>query len=664
MKSSEHHLLHQKYRPDIDGLRAIAVLSVVGYHAFPGKIPGGFIGVDIFFVISGYLISTIIFKNLEKGEFSYTEFYSRRIKRIFPALLLVLFTSMLFGWYILFSDEFSQLGKHVAAGAGFVSNVALWSEVGYFDNSSELKPLLHLWSLGIEEQFYIFWPILLGIVWRRKYNFLMVTVFVAIFSFAINIYWVDSNPTANFFLPFSRIWELMVGGILAYIVLHRPHYLSSNTRLSTGLSLLGLIFIGFSIFWFTKHTPFPGWWALLPTMGTVLVIAGSPSAWANQHLLSIRPMVWVGLISYPLYLWHWPLLSFARIVKGGIPPGSIRVALIIASIALAWGTYVLIEKRFKQGYRKTTIYFLSLLMTSFLIVGLMIWREMLLPRQHSEFIEKIVTAVGDWNYPGELKPFNVEGATFYVKEGAREKTVFFGDSLIEQYGPKITQLLKKNKHLNTAVFATGGGCPPIPNVYENKHPWCPVAFNAAVQYINRSDVKNIVIGGAWNSYFLDQTKVTAEQGSEKSSYYYQDTDHNKHKFRGDNGAALAMQEFASFLGRLAKDKQVFLLLSNPTGEKYSPKSSFDGSRLTEIHETEVLKQSGRIASDPKQQQLREKLKAIANLAGVKIIDPTESLCDAEGCMVTTDKGKPIYKDGGHLRPFFVEQTNYMDITLQ
>ena len=155
------HLSHPKYRPDIDGLRAIAVLSVVCFHAFPDLLKGGFIGVDIFFVISGFLISTIIFENLDKGTFSFSEFYSRRIKRIFPALLLVLIACYSFGWFALLADEHKQLGKHIAAGAGFVSNFVFWNESGYFDNAAETKPLLHLWTLGIEEQFYIIWPLLL-----------------------------------------------------------------------------------------------------------------------------------------------------------------------------------------------------------------------------------------------------------------------------------------------------------------------------------------------------------------------------------------------------------------------------------------------------------------------------------------------------------------------
>jgi peptidoglycan/LPS O-acetylase OafA/YrhL len=169
---------HPKYRPDIDGLRAIAVLSVIGFHAFPEWIKGGFIGVDIFFVISGYLISTIIIENLKNDSFSFVDFYSRRIRRIFPALLLVLIASYAVGWFTLLAEEYAQLGKHIAAGAGFVSNLVLWNESGYFDAASDTKPLLHLWSLGVEEQFYVIWPLLMWITWKRKLNFLICLVFI------------------------------------------------------------------------------------------------------------------------------------------------------------------------------------------------------------------------------------------------------------------------------------------------------------------------------------------------------------------------------------------------------------------------------------------------------------------------------------------------------
>lgn len=210
--NKDNHLIHPKYRPDIDGLRALAVLSVLGYHIFPRLFPSGFIGVDVFFVISGYLITNIILSNLDKGKFSIIEFYIKRIKRIFPALAIVLLISMIYGWYNLFPSEYARLGKHVAAGSAFVANIVFWRDSGYFDPASELNPILHLWSLGIEEQFYMLWPIVLVLVFNlgKRYVFAAL-ILITIVSFSINVAMVNVKPIATFFLPVTRLWELLIG---------------------------------------------------------------------------------------------------------------------------------------------------------------------------------------------------------------------------------------------------------------------------------------------------------------------------------------------------------------------------------------------------------------------------------------------------------------------
>lgn len=351
MPNHSKQLTHPKYRPDIDGLRAIAVLSVVVFHSFPSLISAGFIGVDIFFVISGFLISGIIFSNLEHDRFSLVEFYRRRINRIFPALLLVLISSFAFGWFVLLADEYKQLGKHIVGGAGFFSNILLWRESGYFDNAAELKPLLHLWSLAIEEQFYIFWPLLLAFVWKRKWSFVAITATVAVVSFAVNIYTIGKDTTASFFLPAPRFWELMIGGLLAYIALHKPHL---NSQHKNAQSILGVVLLAIGMLLINKERAFPGWWALLPTLGAFFIISAGQKAWFNNHVLSNRLFVWFGLISYPLYLWHWPVLSFAHIIESETPSFEIRFGCVVISILLAWLTFRLIEKPIRFGKHGST----------------------------------------------------------------------------------------------------------------------------------------------------------------------------------------------------------------------------------------------------------------------------------------------------------------------
>lgn len=362
---------HPKYRPDIDGLRAVAVLAVVGFHAAPGRIPSGFIGVDIFFVISGYLISSIILKGLEAGTFSFTEFYSRRVKRIFPALLLVLIASLAIGYFILLDDQFKELGKHVAGGAGFVSNFVLWGESGYFDNAADYKPLLHLWSLGIEEQFYIIWPFMLWLAWKRRFKYLALILAVASISFALNVYWVGTNPVAAFYSPWTRFWELLVGAILAYISIFKQQVsLVKGTRQSNAVSLFGVSLLAISFVAINKEQSFPGWWALLPTVGATCLIWAGQNAWINRSLLSNRFLVWFGLISFPLYLWHWPLLSFLRILEGTEVAQWKRAVAIAVAIALAWMTYRLVEKPVRKGSTgKTTPLLLAGLMAVVGLVG-------------------------------------------------------------------------------------------------------------------------------------------------------------------------------------------------------------------------------------------------------------------------------------------------------
>jgi len=339
---------HTTYRKDIDGLRAIAVLLVVIFHAFPKSMPGGFIGVDVFFVISGFLISTIIFTDLNQGIFSFKHFYARRIKRILPSLLTVLSTCLIFGWFALLTDEYQLLGKHTTAGTLFISNIVLWSESGYFDTVAELKPLLHLWSLGIEEQFYLFWPLILWAASKLKFNLLATILILLACSFSLNLFELSANPIADFYSPLTRFWELLIGAVLAWWSLHLKNVPLRSTA-NHWISLLGalLILLGSKVI--DRNSAFPGWLALLPALGTTFIIAAGENAWINRHLLSNRLMVWLGLISFPLYLWHWPLLAFAKLIEGGDVRSHVRFWLMILAIALSWLTYILIEKPIRFG---------------------------------------------------------------------------------------------------------------------------------------------------------------------------------------------------------------------------------------------------------------------------------------------------------------------------
>lgn len=360
------------YRADIDGLRALAILSVLVFHAFPKALPGGFIGVDIFFVISGYLISGILIDRLDQRRFSIWQFYKQRAKRIFPALAIVMLATFVVGWRILLPNEFKQLGSHMLAGTVFVQNFMLLNEVGYFDVASELKPLMHLWSLAIEEQFYLLYPPALWLLWRVGVSRQWSLLILAAASMAANLAMIGHDASAAFFLPQTRFWELLAGGILASATQGSQKIgwvIDGFRRWATAGSALGMALIATGLALITPETAFPGWYALLPVLGAVLLIACGQHARLSQIVFANRFAVFIGLISYPLYLWHWPILSYLNILQGGPVLAEDRLIAMAASVLLAWLTYRLIERpvRFSSdGWAKVPAIVCSLAVVGYL----------------------------------------------------------------------------------------------------------------------------------------------------------------------------------------------------------------------------------------------------------------------------------------------------------
>ena len=355
------------YRPDIDGLRALAVLAVVIYHAFPSVLRGGFVGVDIFFVISGYLITGILWRELDAQRFSLLHFYQRRILRIFPSLILVLATTLAFGVGLLLADELAQLGRHIAAGSVFASNWLLWSESHYFDTSAKTKPLLHLWSLAIEEQFYLLWPLLLlamaGFDRARASRWVWVA---ALLLWLLGMGLVAVSSSAAFYLPVTRFAELLIGAWLATQHRQGPDRWSSRQR--NVVSVVGLLALVLALLAFRSHPSFPGAWVALPVLGAYAIIRSGPDAWVNRQWLGHRWMVGVGLISYPLYLWHWPLLVFPRILEGQEPSVAIRATAVLLSVLLAYLTYRWWEQPIRHNaHPKRTV---AALLSALVVLGL------------------------------------------------------------------------------------------------------------------------------------------------------------------------------------------------------------------------------------------------------------------------------------------------------
>lgn len=332
-----------KYRPEIDGLRAVAVIPVMFFHAgFPG-FGGGFVGVDVFFVISGYLITSIIAEDLSKDRFSIADFYERRARRILPALFFVMLACVPMAWLWMFPGQMVEFSRSAIAVSVFLSNVYFWTRSGYFAEDSELMPLLHTWSLAVEEQFYIFFPIFLLLFWRLgRHRLLGLIIGITIVSFALAEWSSHRFASANFYLPHTRAWELMAGAICAFIIRER------GVRNNGLLAWAGMLAILYSIVAFSEHTPFPGVYAIFPVVGTALVILFAGGENTLARVLSVKVVVGIGLVSYSAYLWHQPLFAFARLYSLNEPGRGLFAALCLPTFALAWFSWRFVEQPFRR----------------------------------------------------------------------------------------------------------------------------------------------------------------------------------------------------------------------------------------------------------------------------------------------------------------------------
>jgi peptidoglycan/LPS O-acetylase OafA/YrhL len=322
------------------------VLPVVLFHAGVPFFSGGYVGVDVFFVISGYLIAGILLADLGKGRYSIRRFYERRIRRIFPALAVVVAATLAAGVVLLAPASLAEVGRSAIAVGVFASNIFFWRSVDYFADAHAVQPLLHTWSLAVEEQFYILFPPFLALMYRRRWPIVPILAVLGLVSFAAAAVFVFSKPSATFYLPFTRAWELLAGVLLAAGA--APRDVSPKVRNAAGA--IGLALILLPVFLYDSDTPFPGLAALPPVLGTALVIwSGEGGATATGRLLALRPFVWIGLISYSLYLWHVPIFSYAAYLAGGVMPPNWAVASVVATFALAWLSYRFVETPFRAG---------------------------------------------------------------------------------------------------------------------------------------------------------------------------------------------------------------------------------------------------------------------------------------------------------------------------
>jgi peptidoglycan/LPS O-acetylase OafA/YrhL len=609
-----HQTIHPKYRPDVDGLRAVAILAVLGFHAFPEYLGGGFVGVDVFFVISGFLISSIIFSNLEQGSFSYAGFYARRIRRIFPALALVLIACLVFAWFWLLPGEYVELGRYTAAGVAFVSNLLSWSHAGYFDKAADTKPLLHLWSLGVEEQFYIVWPLLVGLCWRFRFNFLAVTLLVALASFTVNAATASAYPIADFYSPLSRFWELMLGGLLAYAALHRPELLPKRIDLC---AVVGLALIVAAALLLDQKDEFPGWWALGPTLGAFLVIAARPEAWVNRYILGNRVMVGIGLISYPLYLWHLPLLVFARIIGTETPPPWERALLLAASFVLATATYLLVERpvRFSLPTR-VAVPALVTVMAAALLSSLLIVQEAGVPKRFGPGLQGYFTFLykfgpgGDARYGScwvseQTAADGYGGRCVDAPRPGQQLMLLWGDSHAARFYPGL-RIADSGRH-RIAQF-TRNLCSPI--LALGRHPLCDAADDFIMGEVRSLKPSVVVLFAYWDHY-LDTRE-------------------------GDPGMGKLLSTIAAI--RQAGVERVIVMGPAPVWQNTLPDDLFRDAinQHVDVLPARTYHQMSLDAVRGLDTAMRQRL---AGLQGVTYFSVFDLLCDQDGCL-TTVNGKP------------------------
>ena len=684
------HEREQEYRPDIDGLRAVAVLAVVAYHAFPQWLPGGYVGVDVFFVISGFLISGQLMASAAGGSVSLLEFYGRRIRRIFPALIVVLAATAALGWWVLLPEEWAALRTHVFASAVFSNNLVLWSQGGYFDDPAELKPLLHLWSLGVEEQFYLAWPLLIWWWWRRNIRWESIIALTVLASFAINVMLVESGAArAAFFLPHARLWQLAIGALLAALTfdgannfvgrfatsIYRTSHEDAERRLSNVLSVAGILLVLLSCialdrglaapswwsngaYWQVNTTvqwiaralwldgsdgAYPGWSALAPTVGAAAVILAGPRAVWNRGWLSSAPVVFIGLISYPLYLWHWPLLSLLQITEQGEVTRPVKAAAIAIAVVLATLTYLLIERPIRRALRTPTPSRLAPLVASLAGIGaimlISIQTGWLMPPPRTAIA--IDAAVPITQHESQCRE-RYQGLGEYCQQFDPRlpvTTALLGDSHAAHFFPGLGAILQARGQ--NLVHLGQTGCPPLLGVQRIN----AAGDNTCVR-VNAAVIDAVAADPAIVDVWLSFRGALAVEGNG-----FEDGSRPATLFRvavGDavNGAAIE-KGFRETIARLkGSGKRVGIILQIP--ELGFRVDACTGRPVSLAHRP--ARASCAVSADVFHQRQARFVELVSRMQrefGIDVFDPSTELCDSTSCRAVAD-GRMLYHDDNHL----------------
>ncbi|OQR91241.1 acyltransferase 3 [Achlya hypogyna] len=694
------------YRADIDGLRTVAVVPVVLFHAYPESLQGGFIGVDVFFVISGYLISGILYKEFKKRKFTYADFYSRRIRRIFPGLLLMLSATIGLGcaWYL--EAPLKSMAATLTAGCVFGANIqVLTLKQGYFDASIKENPLLHLWSLGVEEQFYIFWPLFASVVTKLSFRTAIAAqLAVLVASFVCNVLFLGYGGTNNyaFYFPLSRFWQMSVGGLLAYVNLEALSSPAQGSILTSkvlahmaAIAGAALIAVGFVVI--NETDAFPGFWSLLPTGGAALLILSGPHTAVHRYFLALYPMVWIGQLSYAWYLWHWPLLVFA---KAHWPQTELRpwwampYSMVVLSLALSVLTLYGVENHLRRRKSKLLVPLLFGLMMALAVLGIFMQtypahfsalasakggpstgpivnattteppNMSKPPRFEDATVAKVTAAIDehadgpgfDWVHEGGPYGWAPEAAV--LNPGKPSTTFVVGDShghMLKIRYSHLNELAQKGSAVPpsgfnttiktnatafpTALFFTANGKPPLT---------CNDDHQKAVDAINAVKPKSVLYASDWKQFLRFGGGAGGASKTPRCctrSY----VDDCGYQTKGDVEAMIGtlQKEMAAFT---AKGIKVYVAGLNPEGKEFNPKNMLNGGSVgnTKPVSLKAYKAQPQIA------YLTGLLEAATAAANATLLNFSDNQCYEDKCEVLSNVGEPIMRDDDHFRPAYVQ----------
>ena len=623
------------YRPDIDGLRAIAITWVVLCHAFPNYFGGGFIGVDIFFAISGYLISSIIFKGLGKGNFSFLEFYAKRSRRIFPALIFVLVVGLIIGGWFLTPREFKEMGKSAFFGSVFFENFKLARGEDYFDLSIARNAYMHLWSLGVEEQFYLVFPAIVFVAWKwLKGRILGVLLLMVGLSLATGLYYQPISDSKAYFWPHCRFWQLGAGVLLAYV-----HYRATDTNtygairrfferngtFFSSAASAGLVAILFT--YGSVTDAYPGVWAIFPTLCAVLLIASGKEAWFNKAVLSRSSMVYVGWLSYPIYLWHWVFLSIAFSSYAGHIPTHVKWIAILLACLFAYVSFTFIEVpiRKMKADKKMLIGTIVALLGTALLGGAVSKTDGVPQRLSSDLRQALTTITNDRQTPEANRCTDNPIFDCWTQTGKQDGNVLLiGNSHTEHLKSVFASFAPNFARVD--IYAAGGTRPleDVVQRFTEKQLIRDGKAHAVLDAVHRSPAKLVVISNTWGNINPDE-EVLLKDGS-KSTF-----------------EAVFKQ---TMLNIINSGKKIAFMIDNPT----MPNEMENCMGIRPINLTKGECGIARKAYDNQSASQREYFTkwALAYPDQIFVIESGAALCNDEYCSMLGKSKEPLYTDTGHL----------------